>query len=43
MTSSVLTLLHAGDDSPDSAETVILIYGYWSRKFGGGGKLNEIV
>jgi predicted permease len=23
------------DDSPDSAETVILTYGYWSRKFGG--------
>jgi predicted permease len=22
------------DDSPDSAETVILTYGYWSRKFG---------
>ncbi|MBO0723557.1 MAG: ABC transporter permease, partial [Blastocatellia bacterium] len=24
-----------GDDSPESAETVILTYGYWSRKFGG--------
>jgi len=23
------------DDSPDSAETVILTYGYWTRKFGG--------
>ena len=23
------------DDSPDSAETVILTYGYWNRKFGG--------
>ncbi len=23
------------DDSPDSADTVILTYGYWSRKFGG--------
>jgi predicted permease len=23
------------DDSPNSAETVILTYGYWSRKFGG--------
>jgi predicted permease len=23
------------DDSPDSPETVILTYGYWSRKFGG--------
>src|SRR5262249_1069899 len=23
------------DDSPDSAETVILTYGYWSSKFGG--------
>ncbi len=23
------------DDSPDSAETAILTYGYWSRKFGG--------
>src|SRR5262245_46264524 len=23
------------DDSPDSAEAVILTYGYWSRKFGG--------
>jgi putative ABC transport system permease protein len=23
------------DDSPDSADTVILSYGYWSRKFGG--------
>ncbi|MGH9937132.1 MAG: ABC transporter permease, partial [Blastocatellia bacterium] len=23
------------DDSPDSVETVILTYGYWSRKFGG--------
>ncbi|MBO0862985.1 MAG: ABC transporter permease [Chloracidobacterium sp.] len=25
------------DDSPDSAETVILTHGYWSRKFGGDG------
>jgi putative ABC transport system permease protein len=23
------------DDSPGSAETVILTYSYWSRKFGG--------
>src|SRR5262249_9801123 len=23
------------DDTPDSADTVILTYGYWSRKFGG--------
>jgi putative ABC transport system permease protein len=23
------------DDSPDSADTVILTYGYWNRKFGG--------
>jgi putative ABC transport system permease protein len=23
------------DDSPDSADTVILTYGYWTRKFGG--------
>src|SRR5262249_2472956 len=23
------------DDSPDSVDTVILTYGYWSRKFGG--------
>jgi len=23
------------DDSPDTAETVMLSYGYWKRKFGG--------